>query len=297
MLSRYEHGNISDVNSISFDTKDPNLVFTFEGLLTRTPFLKQMSLILEILSKTLKTPVDVEFASDGTDLYILQCRPQAHNVIGESVEIPERIPEKDKIFSASRYVSDGVCDNIRYLVYVDPAEYDKLQTQTEMLEVGRIIGRLNIALAKRRFILVGPGRWGSRGDIRMGVRVTYSDINNTAALIEVAKKKGNYTPELSFGTHFFQDLVEANISYLPLYPDDKGVIFNNDFIQNSTNSLLTFVSSAENFVNVIKVIDIPRNTGGKWLRIVMNGGRDRALAWLHDDGEKKNMQVFEAGKE
>lgn len=297
LLSKYEHGNISQVNSISFDSKDPSLVFTFEGLLTRTPFLKQMKLILEILAQTLKTPVDVEFASDGTDLYILQCRPQAHNVIGNSVEIPENIAEKDKIFSASRYVSDGVCEGIRYLVYVDPVEYDKLQTQTEMMEVGKIVGRLNIALAKRRFILLGPGRWGSRGDIKMGVRVTYSDINNTAALVEVAKKKGNYTPELSFGTHFFQDLVEANISYLPLYPDDKGVIFNNDFIQNSTNSLLTFVSSAENYTNVIKVIDIPRNTGGKWLKIVMNGGRDRALAWLAEDTEHRDEHMFELPKE
>lgn len=113
--------------------------------------------------------------------------------------------------------------------------------------------------------------------------LTYSDINNTAALIEVAKKKGNYTPELSLvQPYFFQDLVEANISYLPLYPDDKGAIFNNEFIQNSSNSLLTFVSSAENFVNVIKVIDIPRNTDGKWLRIVMNGGRTARFAWLHE---------------
>lgn len=297
LLSKYEHGNVMPINPVSFDPKDPELIFTFENLLSRTPFLKQMKLIIDILAKTLKTPVDVEFASDGTDLYILQCRPQAHNVIGESVEIPDNIAERDKVFSANRYVSDGVCDNIRYLVYVDPVEYDKLPTQTEMMEVGKIIGRLNLALAKRRFVLMGPGRWGSRGDIKMGVRVTYSDINNTAALIEVAKKKGNYTPELSFGTHFFQDLVEANISYLPLYPDEKGVIFNNDFIQNSTNSLVTFISTAENYTNVVKVIDIPRNTGGKWLRIVMNGARDRALAWLHEDTEKLDDYSFEAPKD
>ena len=87
-----------------------------------------------------------------------------------------------------------------------------------MRDVGRAVGRLNKLLPKRQFILIGPGRWGSRGDIRLGVPVTYSEINNTAMLIEVARQKGNYLPELSFGTHFFQDLVEASIRYLPLYP-------------------------------------------------------------------------------
>ena len=78
---------------------------------------------------------------------------------------------------------------------------------------------------------MGPGRWGSRGDIKLGVNVTYSDINNTAVLIEIARKKGNYVPDLSFGTHFFQDLVEASIRYLPLYPDEKGIIFNEEFLR------------------------------------------------------------------
>ena len=67
---------------------------------------------------------------------------------------------------------------------------------------------------------MGPGRWGSRGDIRLGVPVTYADISNAAVLIEIARQKGGYVPDLSFGTHFFQDLVESNIRYLPLYPDD-----------------------------------------------------------------------------
>ena len=76
---------------------------------------------------------------------------------------------------------------------------------------------------------MGPGRWGSRGDIKLGVNVTYSDINNTTALVEIALKHGDYVPELSFGTHFFQDLVEASIRYLPIYPDDFGIIFNTAF--------------------------------------------------------------------
>ena len=97
-----------------------------------------------------------------------------------------------------------------------------------MRDVGRAVGRLNKLLPKRQFILIGPGRWGSRGDIKLGVPVTYSDINNSAMLIEVARQKGNYLPDLSFGTHFFQDLVEASIRYLPLYPDDPEIAFQED---------------------------------------------------------------------
>ena len=99
------------------------------------------------------------------------------------------------------------------------------------------MGRLNKVLPKRQFVLIGPGRWGSRGDVKLGVPVTYSDINNSSVLIEVARRKGNYVPDLSFGTHFFQDLVEANIRYLPLFPDDPGVAFNERFLLGSPNVL------------------------------------------------------------
>ena len=84
---------------------------------------------------------------------------------------------------------------------------------------------------------MGPGRWGSRGDIRLGVPVTYADINNAAVLIEIARQKGDYVPDLSFGTHFFQDLVESHIRYLPLYPDDPEVVFNEAFFRNAPNVL------------------------------------------------------------
>jgi len=83
------------------------------------------------------------------------------------------------------------------------------------------VGRLNKLLPKRQFILMGPGRWAaaatssSRGRDLLGHQ-------QHGVLIEIARKKGNYVPDLSFGTHFFQDLVEASIRYIPLYPDDEG---------------------------------------------------------------------------
>jgi hypothetical protein len=135
-------------------------------------------------------------------------------------------------------------------------------------------------LPKRQFILMGPGRWGSRGDIKMGVNVTYSQINNTAVLVEIARQQGNYVPDLSFGTHFFQDLVEADIRYLPLYPDDSRVVFNDAFFRESENVLGRLLPDAAALADIVRVIDVPRQTGGQILRILMNADLDAAMGLL-----------------
>jgi predicted nucleotidyltransferase len=163
---------------------------------------------------------------------------------------------------------------------VDPQKYTELKDKNKMLQVGRAIGKLNKLLPKRKFILMGPGRWGSRGDIKLGVSVTYSDINNTTMLIEVARKKGNYVPDLSFGTHFFQDLVEANIRYLPLYPDDNGVIFNEKFLLESHNIFPELVPEYHFLEETIKVIDVAEMTGGNVLRVLVNAELDQAIGIL-----------------
>ena len=129
----------------------------------------------------------------------------------------------------------------------------------DLRDVGRAVGRLNKMLSKRQFVLMGPGRWGSRGDIKLGVSVTYSDINNTAALIEIARKRGQYVPDLSFGTHFFQDLVEASIRYLPLYPDEPDVIFNEAFLGEARNILADLLPEYARLQHVVRVIDVPKS--------------------------------------
>ncbi len=84
---------------------------------------------------------------------------------------------------------------------------------------------------------MGPGRWGSRGDIKLGVSVTYADINNTAMLIEIARRSGDYVPDVSFGTHFFQDLVEATSATCPCIPTTRAIVFNERFLLGAENIL------------------------------------------------------------
>jgi len=116
--------------------------------------------------------------------------------------------------------------------------------------------------------------------VRLGVKVGYSDINNSAMLVEIARKVGNYVPDLSFGTHFFQDLVEADIRYLALYPDEEGAIFAQDFFKKSPNSLANLLPECEYLSNVIKVIDVPAVTDGCEACIVMDGDGETGLGFL-----------------
>lgn len=252
-------------------------VVTFEGLTRDTRFLARMRALLRILSDKLEMPVDIEFAGDGEKFYLLQCRPQSSSAAEAAVTIPPDVPAERVLFSTKRYVSDGRVPDLTHIVYVDPEGYQSLGTRTELIDVGRAVGRLNKLLPKRRFVLIGPGRWGSRGDIRLGVQVTYSDINNSAMLIEVAAPRGSYVPELSFGTHFFQDLVESAIRYLPIFPSDPSTIFDVDFLRGKPSVLPEILPQYAHLARAIRVIDVAEVTGGQLLRVFMNADAEQAL--------------------
>jgi len=284
LVSLYQHDMLRRPGGLDLRFTDDNLVFTFEGLLSGTDFLPRMQAILKVLREAVGTPVDIEFASDGRDLYLLQCRPQSHAPDAMPAPIPRDLPRDRLLFSASRYVSNGVVPDITHIVYVEPGGYSRLGDLAELRDVGRAVGSLNKILPKRQFILMGPGRWGSRGDIKLGVSVTYSDINNTAVLVEVARKQGGYVPDLSFGTHFFQDLVESGIRYLPLYPDDPGSVFNEAFLTRSESVFPRLLPEFRHLADVVRVIDVPATTGGQVLRVLMNADLDEAVGVLAPAG-------------
>ncbi len=262
------------------DFTHDDLLVTFEGLVNDTSFVQQMKEILKLLEESMGLPVDIEFASDGKDFYLLQCRSQCRTDESLPSSIPRDVPREKIIFTANRSISNGRLADITHIVYINPQKYSEIAEYSHLLELGRVVGKLNKVLPRRRFILMGPGRWGSRGDIKLGVSVTYADINNTAMLIEIARKTGGYAPDLSFGTHFFQDLVEANIRYLPLYPDEPGIIFNEEFLLESPDAFSDLLPNHAYLQGTIRVIDVPAATGGQVLRILLNAERDEAVALL-----------------
>ncbi|MDY0144894.1 MAG: PEP/pyruvate-binding domain-containing protein [Kiritimatiellia bacterium] len=286
IVSACSEGGLLAPAGIHTDFAHDQAVVTFEGLIQKTPFIKGVQTILKRLQEKTGRPVDIEFASDGTYFYLLQCRSQSLTDVNASSPIPADVPEERILFTADRFVSNAPIPEITHIVYVDPKGYAGLATRSELLDVARAVGMLNRILPKRKFILMGPGRWGSRGDIKLGVPITYSDINNTAVLIEIARRKGNHVPELSFGTHFFQDLVESFIHYLPLYPDDEGIRFNRDFLQRSPNLLPELLPAFASLADVIRVIDVPQSADGRILKILLNADEEAALGFLADPSGK-----------
>ncbi len=268
------------VNAYTTNFKSDEMVITFHHLIRNTSMVKQIQSVLLLLKEKLGYPVDIEFASDGDNLYLLQCRPQSRNHDNRPVAIPPDIPYQKTIFTADRYISNGKVTGIKTIVYVDPFEYVALEKHEDLVNVAYAISHLNSILPRKSFILMGPGRWGSRGDIKLGVPVAYSDINNTAMLIEISTKESKFQPELSFGTHFFQDLVEENIKYLPLYPEDKSITFNKWFFANKNNFLGEMVPSYSYLSHVIKVIRVEEIGFDKELVVLMNADLQKAIAYL-----------------
>jgi hypothetical protein len=145
---------------------------------------------------------------------------------------------------------------IKRLIYVDTEAYRDL-LMSGKFEVARLIGRLNREGKGIKTLLIGPGRWGSR-DPSLGVPVSFAEINNISALIEVDDPAGGFTPELSFGSHFFLDLVETNIFYAALFMDNENVFFSRSFLAGLDNKLAEIIPEAKEYERVVKVCDFTR---------------------------------------
>jgi hypothetical protein len=252
---------------------------TFDNLLSKTVFPSLMKKVLRRLQDAYGRPVDIEFVWDDDHLYILQCRSLAvSRDIGE-VKVPKDLPEERIIFTNSQVMSSAVIPNIEYIVYVCPRSYGRLCTVDQKLSVGRVVSRLNRLLQDKRYALFGPGRWGSN-DINLGVRVGYEDINHTLILGEIAFLKEGYTPEVSFGTHFFNDLVEAQIAPIAIFPDDVDTVFKEKFLTESPNQLLSMAPEFESYPTVVHVVHVPSVAEGRFLQVYQNNEAQEGIGFL-----------------
>ena len=147
------------------------------------------------------------------------------------------------------------------------------------MKIASVVNHLNKLLEDKRYALMGPGRWGSN-DINLGVRVTYANINNTKLLVEIAFAKEGYTPEVSYGTHFFQDLVEADIAIAPIFPDDPGAIFNEPFLLNSENILNRMAPEFKNCEHVVRVIHVPSVYENQFLQVYLDVNRQQGIGFF-----------------
>jgi len=270
-------------------TAPEKMVITFDGLLSRTPFAKTIRDALKLLEKHYDSPVDTEFTvqilnpedqSPDICITLLQCRPQSHIQEYNEVEIPGDLPLEDIIFSTQRMVPQGAINNIEYILFVPSEGYFQLTTLTERAQLERAIGELNAALKGVTFIAVGPGRWGTSTP-DLGVHVSYNDIFNVRALIELAGEAIGASPEPSFGTHFFQDLMEAHIYPVAVFLDDRDTIFKWDFFFSTPNHLTESVEIYNpRILNALRLIAVRDYRPNHHMNLVMDAQQSRAVAFL-----------------
>jgi len=286
-----EEGYFTSISSNILQGSQTNLVLTFEEMLRRTTFADHMRNILTSLEKVYNFPVDMEFTmhlekADGAApkpvITILQCRPQSQMVPSGKAPLPTNIKTENTIFLTNFMVPEGYLDQIDYVVFVPAEEYFALPSQAKRFELGSVIGKLNSELSRDSYILVGPGRWGSSNP-DLGVPVYYHDIYNSSALVEITGRGVGHEPEPSFGTHFFQDLMEAQIYPLAVDLNDQNSIFNHEFFYDAPSCLSDRLPVEKDMARCLRLIHITDVMPGHVLRIVMNIEKGRAVAYLTPD--------------
>ena len=260
-------------------------VLTFNNLTLRTDFVPFMGNLLATLEEAYGQPVDVEFTAsvdpgERVRINLLQCRPLFTPGSLVDVSVPASLERQQILFRAHRMICGGSVEQIRYILYIDPQRYHGLASEAKK-SLGRLVGQINRhpTIQNNKIVMMGPGRWGS-GNIDLGVNVTYADIDNAAVLVEVALEEAGHVPEVSYGTHFFQDLVEAQIIYLPVYPDDAATEFKKDFFETAPNVLLELLPHAGEYEPVLRLIDVPKTTGGAFAQVVADSQRREAVVFL-----------------
>lgn len=286
VFSIFKDGFIKPPVSRRLRAEPYELTVTFQMLLERTNFVDLVRYVLSTVEDRYRFPVDLEFTLDIDDegeveFCLLQCRPLTQRTEFQPAELPEDLPEDRVLFTTRKAVSNGELHDVRYIALIDSRGYDAIPTNQMRSRLARAVGALNHLpqMQEAGYILIGPGRWGSE-NIELGVPVTYSEINNARLLIEMARQKDGYTPEVSYGTHFFQDLMESEIFYLPLYPENAATTYNEEFFSRADNALPELAPDYADMAEYLKVIDVPACADGLRAHVAMNREESLAMAYL-----------------
>lgn len=266
--------------------KEAGRAVTLGPFLKTTPFVDLMERMLKQLEKAYQYPVDIEFTvnfsqSEDLQVNLLQCRPL--QVIGEGKEVllPASVPAERTVISVNgNFMGGSIYQPIEKIIFVDPESYAEL-SGSDKYSVARLVGRLNRLVADREkspVLLMGPGRWGTHAP-EMGVCVNFSEINQVAAIAEISYRMGSLIPDLSFGTHFFHDLIETGIFYLAVYPESPGVIFNLEWIRSLPNKLESLRPEDGRLGGTVKVAE----TGRFGMSLFSSTAKQKAVCCLAGD--------------
>jgi len=266
----------------------------FDHVVARTDFIRDMREILATLEAAYAHPVDMEFTanfvSDGKyRINVLQCRPFQIRGGGGQVRDPGQVPPDRVVFETrGPVIGRSLMTRVDRIVYVVPAAYAALATQ-DRHAVARLIGEIAHVRGDDRaetLCLVGPGRWGTTTPA-LGVPVALAEIDTARVICEVALMSDAVVPDISLGTHFFNDLVELDMLYLGVCPGREAHSFNLDLLAAAPNRLADLVPSAQAWSHVVRVIDSGRGSAWQDCTLYANVLEQKAMCFLRGAAKEK----------
>lgn len=249
---------LARMRELGLDSSQAPYILDFKKLLGKTKFPTLMRDILATLSKVYNYPVDIEFTanfkSDNSfKINLLQCRPLQTRGLGKPVKVPELTDKKDCfIYTKGPFIGGNVRLPVDFAVFIDAKAYLALN-ESGKYSVARQVGLINTALKGKNAMLIGPGRWGTTTP-SLGVPVHFSELCNMSVICEVASSETGFMPELSYGSHFFQDLVETGIFYVAVFDGHNDVIYNPEYILKKENILETLLPQSSQYKDIIRIV-------------------------------------------
>ena len=229
IFAQMDYDEYQRLRELGYRNRKPPYSLNFRKLLKDTPFPGLMRDVLALLARKYDYPVDIEFTAnfrrDGSfRINLLQCRPLQTKGLGKTVELPRITGKDDCIFyTKGNFMGGNVRLPIDYVIYVDAKGYAG-KSEQEKYTIARLIGELNRKLGDKNLMLIGPGRFGTTTP-SLGVPVHFTELNRVQVMCEYSSSALGLMPELSYGSHFFQDLVETGIFYAALFAEKEDVGF------------------------------------------------------------------------
>jgi hypothetical protein len=178
------------------------------------PLAETLQILLKLFKEAMGSPVEIEYAIDlepaengYATFYLLQIKPLIR--MEDQVEVDLDIVEEERVFMYAEHgMGNGRLEDIRDVVYVDPDHFDKMQTKRMAKEISEI--NKEMELNGKDYILVGPGRWGSR-DPYTGIPVLWANISKAKIIVEMGLP--DFPLDGSLGSHFFHNVTSMNVGY------------------------------------------------------------------------------------
>lgn len=232
-----------------------------QGMVEDRIFIRMMKTLLKKLEENYHQPVDIEFAVTTSEegvwnVTLVQCRP-LRSGISDQVKIPKDVDDEFLFDVRRTSMRRSKEQNLDYIVWVDPQAYYEYPYKKKP-DVGRVVGKINHYLERteEKALLLAPGRIGTSSP-ELGVPVAYADISSFGAICEVAYGKVGYRPELSYGSHMFQNLVEADVYYGAINENSKTRIYRPDMLKEFPEVTIDLAGNIEPELEVIiKVFDV-----------------------------------------